>query len=96
MTVGQIMKFLLQNSDLNWRVGKDTRPFRYNLNQILYVYTVEVTNTFKGLYLIGRVPEELWMEVRDFLQEAVIKTNWKKKKSNKAKWLSEEVLQIAE
>ena len=78
------------------KVGKTTRPSRYDLNQILYDYTVKVRTRFKGLDLIDRVPEELWMEVRDFLQEAVIKTNWKKKKSNKAKWLSEEVLQIAE
>ena len=78
------------------KVGKTTRSFNYELTQIPYDYTVDVTSRFKGLDLIDRVPEELWMEVRDFLQEAVIKTNWKKKKSNKAKWLSEEVLQIAE
>ena len=61
-----------------------------------YNYTMEVTNRFKGLNLIGRVPEELWTEVRDIIQEAVIKTIPKKKKCNKAKWLSEEALQIAE
>ena len=76
-------------------VGITTRPFRYDLNQIPYDYTVEVTNRFKGLDLIDRVPEELWMEVCDIVQEAVIKTIPKKKKCKKAKWLSEEVLQIA-
>ena len=78
------------------KVGKTTRPFRYDLNQILYYYTVEVTNRFKGLDLIDRVPEELWMEVRDIVQETEIKTIPKKKKCKKAKWLSEEALQIAE
>ena len=78
------------------KVGKTTRPFRYDLNQIPYNYTVKVTNRFKGLDLIDRVPEELWMEVCDIVQEAVIKTNPKKKKCKKAKWLSEEALQIAE
>ena len=67
------------------KVGKTTRPFRYDLNQILYDYTVEVTNRFKGLDLIDRVPEELWMEVRDIVQEAVIKTIPKEKKFKKAK-----------
>ena len=62
------------------KVGKTTRPFRYELNQISYDYTVEVTNKFKGLDLIERVPEELWTEVRDTVQEAVIKTITKKKK----------------
>ena len=76
-------------------VGKTTGPFRYDLNQIPYNYTVEVTNRFKGLDLIDRVPEELWMEVCDTVQEAVIKTVPKKKKCKKAKWLSEEALQIA-
>ena len=78
------------------KAGKTTRPFRYDLNQISYDYTVEVTNRFKGLDLIDRVPEELWMEVPDILQEAVINTTPKKKKCKKAKWLSEEALQIAE
>ena len=78
------------------KVGKITRPLRYDLNQILYDYTVEVTNRFKGLDLIDRVPEELWMEVCDTVQEAVIKTIPKKNKCKKAKWLSEEALQIAE
>ena len=77
------------------KVGKTTRPFRYDLNQIPYNYTVEVTNRFKGLDLIDRVPEELWTEVGDIIQEAVIKTIPKKKKCKKAKWLSEEALQIA-
>ena len=78
------------------KVGKTIRPFRDDLNQIPYNYTLEVTNTFKGLDLTDRVPEELWMEVRDTVQEAVIKTMLKKKKRKKAKWLSEEALQIAE
>ena len=77
------------------KVGKTTRPFRYNLNQIPYNYTVEVTNTFKGLDLIDRVPEELWTAVHNIVQEAVIKTIPNKKKCKKAKWLSEEALQIA-
>src|SRR5574341_1069673 len=78
------------------KVGKTTRRFRYDLNQIPYDYTVEETNRFKGLDLIDRVPEELWMEVRDIVQEVVIKTIPKKKKDKKGKWLSEETLQIAE
>ena len=77
-------------------VGKTTRPFRYDLNQIPYDYTVAVRNRFKGLGLIDRVPEELWMEVCDTVQKAVIKTIPKKKKRKKATWLSEEALQIAE
>ena len=75
------------------KVGKTTRPFRCDLNQIPYDYTVEVTNRFKGLDLIDRVPEELWMEVHDTVQEAVIKTIPKKKKCKKAKWLTEKALQ---
>ena len=78
------------------KVGKTIRSFRYDLNQIPYDYTVEETNKFKELGLIDRVPEELWTEVHDIMQEAVIKTIAKKKKCKKAKWLSEEVLQIAE
>ena len=78
------------------KVGKTTRPFRYDLNQIHYDYTVEVTNRFKGLDLIDRVPKELWMEVRDIVQETGIKTIPKKQKCKKAKWLSGEALQIAE
>ena len=78
------------------KVRKTIRPFRYDLNKIPYNYTVEVRNRFKGLDLIDRVPEELWAEVHDIVQEAGIKTIPKKKKGNKAKWFSEEVLQIAE
>ena len=78
------------------KVGKTTRPFRYGLNHIPYDYTVEMRNRFKGLDLIDRVPDELWMEVRDTVQEAVIKTIPKKKKYRKAKWLSDNSLQIAE
>ena len=78
------------------KVGKTTRPFRYDLNQIPYDYTVEVTNRFKGLDLIDRVPEELWMEVHDIVQETGIKTIPMEKKRKKAKWLSEEALQEAE
>jgi len=72
-----------------------TRPFSYDPNQIPNDYTVEVRNRFKGLDLIDKVPDELWMEVRDFVQETGIKTIPKKKKCKKAKWLSEEALQIA-
>ena len=78
------------------KVGKTTRPFRYDLNQTPSDYTVEVTNRFKGLDLIERVPEELWTEVHDTVSEAGIKTIPKKKKCKKAKWLSEEAFQIAE
>ena len=78
------------------KVGKTTRPFRYDLNQTPYAYTVEVTNRFKGLDLIDRVPDELWMEVHDIVLETGIKTIPKKKKCKNAKWLSEEALQIAE
>ena len=77
------------------KVGKTTRPFRYDLNQIPYDYTVELRNRFKGLDLIDRVLDELWMEVCDIAQETGIKTIPKKKKYKKAKWLSEETLQIA-
>ena len=77
------------------KAGKTTRPFRYDLNQIPYDYTVEVRNRFKGLDLIGRVPDELWNEVSDIVQETGIKTIPMEKKCKKAKWLSEEALQIA-
>ena len=77
------------------KVEKTARPFRYDLNQILYDYTVEVRNRFKGLNLIDRVPDELWMEVHDIVRETGIKTISKKKKCKNAKWLSEEALQIA-
>ena len=78
------------------KVVKTTRPFRYDLNQIPYDYIVKVTNRFKGLDLIDRVPEELWTEVHNTVQDAVIKNIPKKKKCNKAKWLPEDALQIAE
>ena len=78
------------------KVEKTTRPFRHDLNQILYDYAVEVTNRFKGLDLIDRMPDELWTEVLDILQDTVTKNILKEKKCKKAKWLSEEVLQIAE
>ena len=78
------------------KVRKTTRPFRYDLNQIPYDFTVEVTNRFKGLDLIDRVPDELWTEVHDIVQEIGIKTIPKKKKCKKAKWLSEEALKISE
>ena len=77
------------------KVEKTTRPFSYHLNPIPYDYTVEVRNRFKGLDLTDRVPDELWMEVCDIVQETGIKSIPKKKKCKKAKWLSEEVLQIA-
>ena len=77
------------------KVGKPTRPFRYDLNQIPYDYTVEVRNRFKGLDLIDRVPDELWTEVCDIVQETGIKTILLEKKGKKAKWLSGEALQIA-
>ena len=78
------------------KVGKTTRAFRYDLNQIPYDYTVEVRNRFEGLDLIDRVPDELWNEVRDIVQETGIKTICMEKKCKKAKWLSEEALQTAE
>ena len=77
------------------KVGKTTRTFRYDLNQIPYDYAVEVTNRFKGLHLINRVPDELWTKVCDIVQEAVIKNIPKKKKCKNAKCLSEKALQIA-
>ena len=77
------------------KAGKTARPFRYDLNQIPYDYTVEVRNRFKGLDLIDGVPDELWNEVRDIVQETGIKTIPMEKKCKKAKWLSGEALQIA-
>ena len=77
------------------KVWKSTKPLKYDLNQIPCNYTVEVRNRFKGLDLIERVPDELWMEVRDIVHETGIKIIPKKKKYKKAKWLSEEALQIA-
>ena len=81
----------MQNSDLK-EVRNTTRPFRYNLNQISYDYTVEATNRFKGLDLIDSMLEELWMELHNIVQ---VKTIPKKKKCKKAKWLSEKALQIS-
>ena len=78
------------------KVKKTTRPFSYDQNQIPYDHTMEVRNRFKGLDLIDRVPEELWMQVRDIVQDAVIETIPRKKKCKKSKWLSKEALQIAE
>ena len=78
------------------KVGKTIRPCRYDLNQILYDYTVKVTNRFKGVDLVDRIPEELWTEVCDIVQEEVIKIIPKKKKCKKPKWLSEEALQITD
>ena len=90
---GSDYEFLIAKFRLKLKkVGKTTRPFRYDLNQIPYDYTVEVSNRFKGLDLIDRLPDELWMEVCDIVQEVVIKTIPKKKKCKKAKWLSEEAL----
>ena len=77
------------------KVGKTTRLVRYDLSQIPYVYTVEVTNRFKGLDLIDRMPEQLWMEVHDTVHEAAIKTIPQNEKCKKSKWLSEEALKIA-
>ena len=93
--MAQIMNSLLQSSDLLKKVGKTTRLSRYDLNQIPYDYTVEMTNRFKGLDLIDN-SEELWMEVHNIVQEAIIKTMPKMKKQKKAKLLSDEGLQIAE
>ena len=94
LTMVHIMNSLLPNSDLK-KVGKTTRPFRYDLNYIPCNCTVEVRNRFKGLDLIDIVPEELWTEVCDIVQETGIKTISKKKKCKIAKWLSGEALQIA-
>ena len=93
--MAQIMKSLLPNSKQIEESGKTTRPFRYDLKEIPYDYTVEVKNRFKGLDLIDRVTDELWTEVPDIVQETGIKTIPKKKKCKKAKWLSEEALQVA-
>ena len=91
LTVAEIMNSLLKLK----KAGKTTRPFRYDLNQIPYDYTVEVRNRFKGLDLIDRVPDELWNEVCDIVQETGIKTIPMEKKCKKAKWLSGEALPIA-
>ena len=96
LTVSSDHKLLIGKFRLKLKkVGKTTRPFRYDLNQIPYDYTVEARNRFKGLDLIDRVLEELWTEVHDIVQVAVVKTIPKKKKCKKAKWMSEEALQIA-
>ena len=94
LTVAKILEFLIEKFRLKLKkVGKITRPFRYDPNQITYDYTVEVMNRFKGLDLVDRVPDELWTEAHNIVQEMVIKTLPKKKKCKKAKWLSEEALQ---
>ena len=89
--MAKIMKFRLKMK----KVGKTTRPFRNDLNQIPYDYTVEVRNRFKGLDLIDRVPDELWTKVRDIVQETGIKTIPVEKKCKKEKWLSGEALKMA-
>ena len=95
-TAAQIMNSLIAKFRLKLKtVGKSTRPFRYDPNQIHYDYTVEMTNRFKGLDLIDNVPEDPWMEVHDIVQEALTKTIPKKNKYKKAQCLSEEALQIA-
>ena len=96
LSVAQIMNTLLPNSDKLKTAEKTSRPFRYDLYQIPYDYTVEVRNRFQGLDLIGREPDELWTELHDIVHETGIKTISMEKKCKKAKWLSEEALQIAE
>ena len=96
MTCGSDHKILIAKFRLKLKkVGKTSRPFSYDLNQIPYDYTVEVRNRFKDLDLIDRVSDQVWTEVRDIVQETGIKTILKKKKCKKAKWLSGEALQIA-
>ena len=95
LNVARIMNSLLQNSDILKKVGKTTRQFRYDLNEIPYGYIVEVKNGFKRLDLIESMPEELRMEVRDIVQETGIKIIPQKKKCKKAKCLSEKALKIA-
>ena len=95
LTVAQIMNSFAKFRLKLKKLGKTARPFMYDLNQILYDYIVEVRNRFKGLDLIDRVPDELWMEVHDIVQETGIKTIPMEKKCKKAKWLSGEALQIA-
>ena len=93
---GSDYELLIAKFRLKWKkVGKTTKPFRYDLNEIPYDYTVEVRNRFKGLDLIDRVPDELWNEVCDIVQETGIKTIPMEKKCKKAKWLSGEALQTA-
>ena len=88
--MAQIIKFRLKSK----KVGKTISSFGYDQNQILYEYTVKVTIRFKGLHLVDRVPEELWTEVHNIVQETLNKTIPKEKKSKKAMWVSEEALQI--
>ena len=95
LTVAQIMNFLTKFRLKLKKVGKTARPFRYDLNQIPYDYTVEVRHRFMGLDLIDRVPDKLWNEVCDIVQETGIKTIPMEKKCKKAKWLSGEALQTA-
>ena len=96
LIVAQIHELLIAKFRLKLKkVWKTTRPFRYDLNQVPYDYTVEVRNRFKGLDLIDRVPDELWTDVCDIIQETRIKTICIEKKCKKAKWLSREALQIA-
>ena len=92
---GSDHELLIAKFRLLKKVGKTNRPFRFDLNQIPYDYTVEVRNRFKGLDLMDRVPDELWYEVRDIVQQTGIKTIPMEKKCKKAKWLSGEALQIA-
>ena len=93
---GSDHELLIAKFILKWKkIGKTARPFRYDLNQISYDYTVEVRNTFKGLDLIDRVHDELWNEVHDIVQETGIKTIPMEKKCKKAKWLSGEALHLA-
>ena len=93
---GSDCELLIAKFRLKWKkVGKTSRPLRYDLKKFPYDYTVEVRNRFEGLDLIDRVPDELWNEVRDIVQETGIKTIPKKKRCKHAKWLSEEALQIA-
>ena len=93
---GSDHELLIAKFRLKWKkVGKTTRPLRYDINQIPYDYTGEVRNRFKALDLIDRVPDELWMEFHDIVQETGINNISKEKKCRKAKWLSEEALQIA-
>ena len=95
LIVAQIISSLQQNSNLNQKVGKTTRPVRYELNQIPYDYTVEVKNRFKGLDLVYWVPEELQTEVCNTVQEALSKTIPKEKKHKKAKWLWRRLLRVS-
>ena len=90
---GSDHELLITKFRLKWKkIGKTTRPFRYDVNEIPYNYTVELTNRFKGLDLTDRVPKELWTELCETVHETVIKTIPKKEKCKKAKWLSEEAL----